>query len=272
MDSKYVGRSKLNSAKQKRARAQPVPVVNNRFAAALHRFGAAFLETSAVTHTGIKGTKREDALRVFIAERLPTRYGVATGEVVDQFNTSSPQLDVLVFDQTRNFSFSEGTGHVLPAEALLASIEVKSKLSAEEVKKSCIAARKLRALRPFKADLGGRDIGAGVQAKKCARYLHCLFAYDTDLNDKAWIKHEAARFQQHQNSDEHLIDLVYVLKRGVLNMNGNRGRLEDDTGCAITTFYFTILNFIEREGHRRPDTPYQEYASLLGGQWVPFSS
>jgi hypothetical protein len=123
---------------------------------------------------------------------------------VDQFNTSSPQLDVLVFDQTRNFSFSEGTGHVLPAEALLASIEVKSKLDAEEVKKSCIAARKLRALRPFKMELGGRDIGSAVQPNKRARYLHCVFAYDTDLSENAWIKHEAKRFRQHQKGDEHL--------------------------------------------------------------------
>jgi len=251
-------------------RAQPVPVVNNRFAAALLRFGAALLETSAVTHTGIKGAKREDDLRAFIKERLPTRYGVATGEVVDQFNTSSPQLDVLVFDQTRNFSFSEGAGHVLPAEALLASIEVKSKLNAGEVEKSCIAARKLRALRPFKMGLGGRDIGPAARPNQRARYLHCVFAYDTDLGKNTWIDHEAVRFRQQQKGDEHLIDWVYVLNRGVLNMNGNRGRLEDETGRAITTFYFTILNFIQREGGRRPDTPYQEYASLLGGQWVPF--
>jgi Domain of unknown function (DUF6602) len=68
----------------KRLRPRPVPVFNNRFAAAL-RFGAAFLETSAVSNTGIKGTKREDAFRGFMAERLPKRYGIATGEVVDQF-------------------------------------------------------------------------------------------------------------------------------------------------------------------------------------------
>lgn len=255
------------------ARAQPLPVVNNRFAAALQQFGAALLETSAVTHTGTKGTKREDALRAFIKERLPTRYGVATGEVVDQFNTSSPQLDVLVFDQTRNFSFSDGDGHVLPAEALIASIEVKSKLNAKEVEKSCIAARKLRALRPFKRGLAGRDIGSSaVQPNGPARYLHCIFGYDTDLSENTWIKHEAARFRQYQKGDEHLIDWVYVLKRGVLNMNGNSGRLEDETGSAITKFYFTLLNFIEREGRRRSDTPYQEYASLLGANGYPLAA
>ncbi len=71
----------------------------------LHRLGAAFLETALGTHSGIKATKREDALREFISGRIPKRYGVAAGEVVDQFNVSGPQLDVLVFDQSLNFSY-----------------------------------------------------------------------------------------------------------------------------------------------------------------------
>jgi hypothetical protein len=146
--------------RSRRSRPQPVPVFNKRFAAALQRFGAALLETSAVSHSGIKGTKREDAFRDFIAERLPKRYGVASGEVVDQFNTAGPQLDVLIYDQTRNFSFSDGQIHVLPAEALLASIEIKSKLDSNEIRRSCEAARRLRALRPFKSVLGGGAISA----------------------------------------------------------------------------------------------------------------
>src|SRR5690349_3061646 len=40
---------------------------------------------------------------------------------------------------------------------------------------------------------------------------------------------------------EHLIDNVYVLKRGLLNLNANSGRLEGETGSAITSFYFSIL-------------------------------
>jgi hypothetical protein len=101
--------------------------------------------------------------------------------VVDQFNVAGPQLDVLVFDQTRNFSFSDGEVCILPAEALLASIEVKSKLDAAEVERSSKAARKLRMLRPFKATLGGRDMGAAAEEGKRARYFHCVFAYNSDV-------------------------------------------------------------------------------------------
>lgn len=252
-------------------KAKPVTAFNTRFAAALSRFGATLLETSAVEHSGIKGTKREDAFRLFLEQRLPKRYGVASGEVVDQLNTVGPQLDVLVFDQTRDFSFSDGTIHILPAEALLVSIEVKSKLNANEVKTSCDAARKLRSLRPFKLALAGNDIGTGNESKNLVRYLHCVFAYETDLVEPTWLQSEAKRFRSNCADNEHLIDNVYVLNRGLVNLNHNRGRLEDSNGSAITSFYFAILNFIEREGSRRKETPYQEYASLLGGTWTSLS-
>jgi hypothetical protein len=261
--------SATNKRSEVKGKARPIFAFNNRFAAALGHFGAALLETSGIGHTVIKGTKREDTFRDFLAQRLPKRYGVASGEVVDQLNTVSPQLDALIFDQTRNFSFSDGEVHVLPAEALLVSIEVKSKLDAGEVKKCCDAARRLRALQPFKLALGGKDVGrAPSQTNKHARYLHCVFAYDTDLVEPTWLQSEAQRFAQNGCNKEHLIDAVYVLKRGLLNLNDNRGRLEDENGSAITSFYFSILNFVQREGGRRSETPYQEYASLLGGKWI----
>jgi hypothetical protein len=255
--------------KRRLPRPRPIPVFNKRFRGALIRFGADLLETSEIKNTSIKGTKREDAFRKFWAERLPQRYGVAAGEVVDQLNSSGPQLDVLVYDRTRDFSFSDGDIHILPAEALLASIEVKSKLDANEVAKSCKAAKKLRALCPFRAPLGGRDIGATTNQPRQARYYHCVFAYDTDLAQTNWIKTEARRFHSHENGNEHLIDAVYVLRRGLLNLGHKSGRTEDEAGGAITSFYFSLLNFIQREGARRQNTPYHDYAAaLLKGEWV----
>lgn len=220
-------------------KAQPVPAFNNRFAAALSHFGTALLETSGIRHSGIKGSKREDTFRNFLIQRMPKRYGVASGEVVDQLNTAGPQLDALIFDQTRDFSFSDGDVQVLPAEALLASIEVKSKLSADEIEKCCNAARKLRALRPFKKPLGGTDVGRLTdQSNNHARYLHCVFAYDTDLTEATWMQSETERFRKNGCRSEHLIDAVYVLSRGLINLGHSRGRLEDEHGSALQVFIF----------------------------------
>jgi hypothetical protein len=210
--------------KRRLPRPQPIPVFNKRFRGAPMRFGADLLETSEIKNTTINGTKREGAFREFWAERLPQRYGVAAGEVVDQLNSSGPQLDVLVYDRMRDFSFSDGDIHILPAEALLVSIEVKSKLDASEVAISCKAARKLRALCPFRAPLGGRNVGTAANKTQQARYYHCVFAYDTDLAQTNWIKTEARRFHSHERGNEHLIDAVYVLRRGLLNLEHKRPR------------------------------------------------
>lgn len=68
----------------------------------------------------------------------------------------------MIFDSSRDFPFLEaekdGAG-VLAAEALLASVEVKSKLTAQEIEKSCNAARELRRLKPYGAPLVGADLG-----------------------------------------------------------------------------------------------------------------
>ena len=141
----------------------------------------ALKKTSSIHHRGNKGSSREEALRAFFRERLPSNYAVGEGEVVDLNGQTSPQLDIMFYDQSVNFALVTGTTQILPAEALLSSIEVKSTLNSAEIEKSASAARKLRALQPYGRALGGKDIGDGESKPRVARYLHCIFAYDTDL-------------------------------------------------------------------------------------------
>ena len=70
----------------------------------------------------------------------------------------------------------------------------------------------------------------------------------------------------------HLIDEIYVLNRGLLNISGNRGMAEDTNGGAITKFYFSILNFIQREGGRRAETPYYRYVTHPNNAWSKLST
>jgi hypothetical protein len=255
------------SAKEKaRRRATPVPVFEKRFEATLARFAANLLETAPIEHNGLKGSGRERGLAGFLEARLPGKYHVTSGIAVDTYNTQSPQMDVLIFDQTRDFAFSavdeDGVG-VLAAEALLASVEVKSRLTVQELEKSCAAARRLRSLRPYGGQLIGADAGEEGGTSKRARYHHSIFAFSTDLTDEGWLHKEALRLRNFENTGEHLIDAIYVFKRGLINPTSDRGVRENETGAAIASYYFSLLNFIQREGQRRAPTPYGEYASLL---------
>jgi hypothetical protein len=242
------------------------PFLNARFSAAVYEFGVALKKTASIQHRGNKGGAREEPLRTFFRDRLPNKYAVAEGEVVDLVGQTSPQLDIMIYDQSTNFALNDDLTKILPAEALLASVEVKSSLNKNEIEKSVRAARKLRQLRPYNRDLGGVDVGSQSLVSKKARYYHCIFSYETDLVEENWMKHEAARFVSLCKKD-HLIDAVYVLNRGLLNIPSDVGMLEDENGGAITNLYFSILNFVQREARRRQETPFSKYVTHSAKAW-----
>ena len=161
-------------------------------------------------------------------------YGVTAGEVVDLENHSGPQLDVLFYDRTRNFPFVSEHSVVLPSEALLASIEVKSRLNSGEVSDCLRKARNLQTLRPFKKPLAGRNIGDLKKSRRQARYLHCVFAYDTDLVPHTWAKHEFERFSKSRTNDND-IDIVYVVGRGLIQLNECKYVPEDEERASAFT-------------------------------------
>jgi hypothetical protein len=254
----------------RRRRLPRTPFLNVRFSAAIKEFGTALKNSSLIVHRGNKGGEREEALRQFFRERMPANYSIVEGEVVDLNGQASPQLDVMFYDQSINFALVSGLTNVLPAEALLASIEVKSILTKGEIEKSVNAARKLRALRPYDRDLGGVDVGDSGGRVKLARYYHCLFAYDTDLAEQGWLSKEGARLFSGCGTD-HVIDAVYVLNRGLINLTRKGGMLENESGGAIMNFYFSILNFIQRESPRRRETPFGRYVTHATQTWTTLS-
>jgi len=243
------------------------PYLNERFAAAIQHFGADLKASAGTKHTVVKGGEREESLTRFFRVRLPERYGVASGEVVDLTGQTGPQLDLLIYDRYADFPFNSNNQSILAAEALLACVEIKSQLTAREIEKSVEAARKLRTLRPHDRELGGRDVAKHQDGKKRARYMHSVFAFGTNLSLKDWAKKEVGRFDG-KMSGEHLIDSAYILGLGFINFNQRKARLEDDDGGAIMSFYFAILNFVMREADRRRSTPYDRYVTHNFRSWT----
>src|SRR6218665_283151 len=112
-----------------------------------------FRQAEAKFHKGIRGASREEALTSFLASRLPARFGVTTGLAVDADDRRSGQLDVVIYD--RNLTaplLKEKSGDLLPAERLLAVIEVKSVLNKQALKQAAKAAKSISLLRPYGAE------------------------------------------------------------------------------------------------------------------------
>lgn len=258
-------------SKRYRKKRKPGLVFKTNIRASVIKMASEFLGTKEFDHAGTKGSERELPVISFFKDHLPDTYDVVTGEIVDLFGNHSPQMDVMIYDKQRNFAFSGKKKFILPAEALLVSIEVKSKLTKQELKKALSAAKKLKSLKPFRMLLSlHRKRG---QVSRAPRYFHCIFAYDSDLTyGKDWINREYNRLVDVSNElsiSSYYINRLYVANRGLIYPDKGSGIVEEKgSGEALMYFYMHILNFLSRENGRRKPTPYSEYAGDTADVWI----
>ena len=156
-----------------------------------------------IPHRGLRGRFREILVGNLIKPFLPPTCAVVHGTVIDvngeRFLPSIPrdglkprdesgtvatsevktEDDVLIVDDAilPPFFRSEGEG-IVPLDAVLARIEVKSVLNAHELKDAILGAAQFRKLR---VSLQGDDL-------RDSAALRLLFAFDSDLKDKSEFK------------------------------------------------------------------------------------
>ena len=258
----------MSKFKLKKRRAHPAKVLTHKFGASLLGFASEFLKSKPFHHALTKGEEREEPILRFFEQNLPKTYGICRGEVVDLFENYSPQMDLMIYDQLRNFPLRSGAAVILPAEALLVSIEIKSVLTLSEIEKSLKASAKLHRLRPFKKRVSLRLPG-GKRDELLTRFFHCVFAYESDLAPSVdYLQKETARFDEtaaNLRIQVANIDRVYVAERGFLSLATTFGIPEvSGEGVALLHFYMDILNFLERENKRRESAPYIAYAGRVG--------
>lgn len=94
-------------------------------------------DVSELNHSGLKGRAREIFAKNLLTPFLSPNVGICTGIVVDSQGGSSRQIDIIVYDKTLipSLMFTNEEG-IVPIESVLATIEVKSKLTREELLKS----------------------------------------------------------------------------------------------------------------------------------------
>lgn len=255
---------------------KPTKILMESFEAAAQEMASKFVKSASFKHGASKGTQREKPIQFFFKQNLPGKYEVVKGEVVDLFDNHSPQIDVMIFDGQRNFAFYYSEENcIIPVEALIVSIEVKSKLTAGEIERSLKSSSTLYKLKPFRLELASRREGGEAADKKC-RIFNCIFAYDTDLSKDNWVNKEYQRFITQSEKLEisrSVINRLYVANHGLINLDDERGVVEEtNSGTALMHFYMHTLNFLERENRRRQSVPYVDYAGRLSKGWEQLSA
>ncbi len=101
-------------------------------------------------HSLHKGTPREAFIRTFLENHLPENVSIGTGEIIDsasQPNQKRNQFDIVVYKSNYpKLDFGGGISGFL-AESVIATIEVKSLLTSDELEVAILAARNAKNLK-----------------------------------------------------------------------------------------------------------------------------
>jgi hypothetical protein len=137
-----------------------------------------FENTAEVKHPGSRGTMRENGLKDFLgAGRLPSKYGIGSGEIVGRVLDTSRQSDLVIYDNLNGVKLLyDADIQVFPIDSVYGIIEVKSALSKTELIDSLEKIKRLKEMAPGGAV--SQSVGNGFQmVHKRPRPFGMVFAY-----------------------------------------------------------------------------------------------
>jgi hypothetical protein len=206
----------------------------------VERVRAAVASARAVApmeHAGVKGAIREVLIADLFRPLLPADIGVGTGVIISAFDEAqSAQQDIVLFDKRilPPFLFEHGPG-IFPIESVLETIEVKSCLTATELRAAENNARSVANLWSLS---GTRDETGKFIDALASSAGSVIFALDTDLSPSGTA--EAERYKSLFGFKPAIIRGICVVDRGYSNpserviLDRNTGQYRKEDGSEIT--------------------------------------
>jgi hypothetical protein len=140
---------------------------------------------NSMDHDLSKGTFREIAVQNLLRPLLRSDVGLTSGIVVDSWGQQSRQIDVIVYSTTILPPLMvESALSYVPAEACIQAFEIKSKLTATELRKTVWAARSLQSLNhllPGPSNALESITNQRAQMPCRIPTVFSILAFDTDL-------------------------------------------------------------------------------------------
>jgi hypothetical protein len=177
-------------------------------------------ETSADFHNpGSMGTYREEALKNFLEQRLPQRYGIDSGHVLGPIVNESKQLDCVILDNnicpavvvSDSFKF-------FPVEGVLGAIEVKSQLTKTRLIEGLENIASFKALVPrdtIQYHVGGYGSGFFSAAELRPMPFGMVFAYGLGDNSLESLA-ENLREWEGEHDPASGANAIAVLDQGII--------------------------------------------------------
>lgn len=197
----------------------------------------------AFAHKLTSGESTEAAVRAFLRENFPESIGICHGQVIDKDGAPSGQLDVIMYDVARTpvlFTDREKGNRLIPAEGVIAAMDVKHRASSIDLKKAAADAKKLKQLkreayfaRSPSAPLGSPQDLYGTRWPLVPPPLFLVFAFEGPTLETAVLTLRNA----HQGAELHeRVDMVCILNRGVtmnITADGQRVTIDPRPGSQL---------------------------------------
>ena len=223
-------------------------ILVSRVAAAM---GAA-RAVATLTHQGVKGSVREVLIRELFRPLLPSDLGIGTGQIATSSGDLSPQQDVVIYDRRilPPVLFEAVLG-VFPVESVLATVEVKTTLTATEITSAHASATAIRGY----SYLSGEDDKATGQplVHTVEKIIASVIALDSDLTPDG--KTELERYQETDPGVDPVVRAICVSGRGYWYFSGGWRHVGSDAEHSESVmFIIGLYDALSRvaETRRRP--------------------
>jgi hypothetical protein len=161
-------------------------------------------KVSTLEHSGVKGAIREVLIADLFRPLLPSDLGIATGVIISADDRQSAQQDIVIFDRSilPPVLFESGPA-LIPVESVIATVEVKSCLTASELKNAHANAISIRDLT--------MQAGSPNETESSAA-INTLFALTSDLSLTG--KTETQRYEDILNDEPPPLRAICVAGKG----------------------------------------------------------
>jgi hypothetical protein len=201
-----------------------------------------------------RGQPGEKAVRDFLSTRLPGRYGVGEGLVIDASGGQSRQCDVVIYDRERAPILSSETGLTIwPFESVYAVAQVKSKLTLSDLESAVEDIASFKALSRLPSDfLSTPEMAARAAPRN--RAIGLLIAHETELDADELRATLTSVPREHQIDDYCVISgrvgirVEKRLQRMIISSRGDHVadmQLGDGALAAFLLITISVLNQIE---------------------------
>ncbi|MES1246187.1 MAG: DUF6602 domain-containing protein, partial [Actinomycetota bacterium] len=151
------------------------PVYRDHFTARIKHAVDQARAAGRIEHRGIAGQVRELLVAEILRPALPPHIGIETGvAMVDHVGGESPEIDVVVYDESVLAPlFYNDRPKVVPVDACIYAIEVKTRLTATEVSDTLAKAERIAGLSYVEELM--------ESGRPYSRVVTALFAFNSDL-------------------------------------------------------------------------------------------